>query len=162
MRVHLEVSIETGEVLRACHHWAGVPWTLEALSASYTVPTSLSVVWGIAALSLMLLGNRRQRRETWISGAQLMTLVVIKLFAVELAAVASQDADCVECFRIDGENGALELANTQHAPCAAELASRDEGRRVGSVGAKDDSSAPTCPAFDQAFVGRGPSSPAQP
>jgi len=36
--------------------------------------------------------------------------------------VASQDADRVECFRIDQESGALELAHSQHAPCAADVA----------------------------------------
>lgn len=36
--------------------------------------------------------------------------------------VASQDADLVECFRIDSETGALELAHRQHAPCAADVA----------------------------------------
>mgnify|MGYP000001414418 FL=1 len=36
--------------------------------------------------------------------------------------VASQDANCVECFRIDPETGALELARTQGAPCAADVA----------------------------------------
>ncbi|MEH6728446.1 MAG: beta-propeller fold lactonase family protein, partial [Hyphomicrobiales bacterium] len=36
--------------------------------------------------------------------------------------VASQDADCVECFRVDPETGALELADTQFAPCAADVA----------------------------------------
>ncbi len=36
--------------------------------------------------------------------------------------VASQDADCVECFRIEPGTGALELVHTQHAPCAADVA----------------------------------------
>jgi 6-phosphogluconolactonase len=36
--------------------------------------------------------------------------------------VASQDADCVECFRIEPRTGALELVHTQHAPCAADVA----------------------------------------
>jgi 6-phosphogluconolactonase len=36
--------------------------------------------------------------------------------------VASQDADCVECFHVDSGTGALELAHTQHAPCAADVA----------------------------------------
>lgn len=36
--------------------------------------------------------------------------------------VASQDADCVECFRIDSTTGALALADTQFAPCAADVA----------------------------------------
>lgn len=36
--------------------------------------------------------------------------------------VASQDADCVECFRIDSITGELELVHTQYAPCAADIA----------------------------------------
>jgi 6-phosphogluconolactonase len=36
--------------------------------------------------------------------------------------VASQDADRVECFRIDPGTGALELVHTQNAPCAADVA----------------------------------------
>ncbi len=36
--------------------------------------------------------------------------------------VASQDADCVECFQIDQATGALERIHTQHAPCAADIA----------------------------------------
>ncbi|MBS1824124.1 MAG: lactonase family protein [Acidobacteria bacterium] len=36
--------------------------------------------------------------------------------------VASQDADCVECFRIEPETGALHLVDTKHAPCAADVA----------------------------------------
>lgn len=36
--------------------------------------------------------------------------------------VASQDADCVECFRIDSGTGALDLVHTQPASCAADVA----------------------------------------
>lgn len=36
--------------------------------------------------------------------------------------VASQDANCVECFGIDPETGALEFVHTQNAPCAADVA----------------------------------------
>jgi 6-phosphogluconolactonase len=36
--------------------------------------------------------------------------------------VASQDANCVECFRINRRTGSLELAHTQYAPCAADVA----------------------------------------
>lgn len=36
--------------------------------------------------------------------------------------VASQDADRVECFRIKPGTGAIELAHTQFAPCAADVA----------------------------------------
>lgn len=36
--------------------------------------------------------------------------------------VASQDADCVECFRIEPVSGALTLVQSRHAPCAADVA----------------------------------------
>ncbi|MFO0508744.1 MAG: beta-propeller fold lactonase family protein, partial [bacterium] len=36
--------------------------------------------------------------------------------------VASQDADCVECFRIEPVSGALTLVLSRHAPCAADVA----------------------------------------
>ncbi len=36
--------------------------------------------------------------------------------------VASQDADCVECFRIEAATGALELTHREQAPCAADVA----------------------------------------
>lgn len=38
------------------------------------------------------------------------------------ALVASQDADCVECFRIDADTGALERVGTVDAPSAADVA----------------------------------------
>lgn len=36
--------------------------------------------------------------------------------------VASQDADCVECFQIDAESGDLQRVHTQPIPCAADVA----------------------------------------
>ncbi|MBL8230509.1 MAG: lactonase family protein [Bryobacterales bacterium] len=36
--------------------------------------------------------------------------------------VASQDADCVECFAIEPGTGALQLVHTEPAPCAADVA----------------------------------------
>lgn len=40
----------------------------------------------------------------------------------EYLLVASQDADCVECFRIEPRTGGLQLVHTQPAPCAADVA----------------------------------------
>jgi 6-phosphogluconolactonase len=36
--------------------------------------------------------------------------------------VASQDANCVEVFRIDAETGTLTKTDSAHAPCAADVA----------------------------------------
>ena len=79
----------TGGVVRACHHWAGVRWHPAALFASDTVQAALSIVWGVLAISLMLLGNRRRQRSIWLTGASLVAVVVVKLFLVELSAVGT-------------------------------------------------------------------------
>ncbi|HSG57908.1 MAG TPA: DUF2339 domain-containing protein [Woeseiaceae bacterium] len=79
----------TGGVIRACHHWAGVPWDADALFASDTVQASLSIVWGTLAISLMLLGNRRKERIVWFLGTALVAVVVVKLFLIELSAVGT-------------------------------------------------------------------------
>jgi uncharacterized membrane protein len=74
----------TMAVARAVHHWAGVPFDLDALSASATLQTSLSIVWGLTGLSTMVIGARIGRRTIWLAGAALMAVVVVKLFLVEL------------------------------------------------------------------------------
>lgn len=74
----------TMAVARAVHHWAGVPFSLEALAESVVLQSSLSIAWSVIALLGMVLGARARRREIWIGGAALMTVVVIKLFLVEL------------------------------------------------------------------------------
>jgi uncharacterized membrane protein len=83
------LAVVTGVVLRTCHHWGGVAWQADALTASTLVQASLSIVWSIVAIALMLLGNRRGRRSVWIAGAALMGVVVAKLFLIELAAKGS-------------------------------------------------------------------------
>ena len=79
----------TGGVGRTCHHWAQIPWNREALFTSDTVQTSLSIVWGTLAITMMILGNRRKHRSVWIAGAVLVGVVVIKLFLIELSAVGT-------------------------------------------------------------------------
>ncbi|MDP2747413.1 DUF2339 domain-containing protein [Pseudomonas sp.] len=74
----------TAMVMRSAHHWGGVPYQLDALLDSMLVQAGLSIVWTLIALPLMVLGNRRGRRELWLIGAALIALVVAKLFFVEL------------------------------------------------------------------------------
>ncbi|KJU75978.1 membrane protein [Ectopseudomonas oleovorans] len=71
-------------VMRTAHHWGGVPWQTSALFDSMLVQTGLSIVWTLIALTLMLFGHLRVRRELWLVGAALIALVVAKLFFVEL------------------------------------------------------------------------------
>lgn len=75
----------TALVMRAAHHWGGVPFQLDALLESMRVQTGLSIIWTMIALSLMIGGHLRHRREVWLIGAALIGVVVAKLFFVELS-----------------------------------------------------------------------------
>ncbi|WP_095058306.1 DUF2339 domain-containing protein [Pseudomonas sp. Irchel s3f7] len=75
----------TAMVMRAAHHWSGVPFELDLSLASMRVQAGLSIVWTLIALSLMIGGHLRQRREVWLIGAALIGVVVAKLFFVELS-----------------------------------------------------------------------------
>ncbi|MGB4075382.1 DUF2339 domain-containing protein [Pseudomonas sp.] len=77
-------ALLTAMVMRTAHHWGGVPYQLDALLDSMLVQAGLSIVWTLIALPLMVLGNRRGRRELWLVGAALIALVVAKLFFIEL------------------------------------------------------------------------------
>jgi uncharacterized membrane protein len=74
----------TMTVARCVHHWAGVPYDLDSLAASTTFQSALSIVWGIAGLTAMVVGARSMRRGVWLVGAALMSVVVVKLFLVDL------------------------------------------------------------------------------
>ncbi|MEJ5058506.1 MULTISPECIES: DUF2339 domain-containing protein [unclassified Pseudomonas] len=72
-------------VMRTAHHWSGVPFEWDALLDSMLVQAGLSIVWTLMALSLMIGGYLRHRREVWLVGAALIGVVVAKLFFVELS-----------------------------------------------------------------------------
>ncbi|RZL08346.1 MAG: DUF2339 domain-containing protein [Rubrivivax sp.] len=72
-------------VLRACHHWAGVPWSASEMFQSKLAQAALSVTWALLAVTLMLQGHRRVQRTLWLAGAALLGVVVAKLFLIELA-----------------------------------------------------------------------------
>lgn len=75
----------TGDVARTVHHWMGVAFSAEALFASVRLQASLSVVWGLSALAVMIIGHRRVLRPVYLAGAAFMAAVVIKLLLVDLA-----------------------------------------------------------------------------
>ncbi|WP_085717899.1 DUF2339 domain-containing protein [Pseudomonas sp. B28(2017)] len=75
----------TALVMRTAHHWSGVPFELGPLLESMRVQAGLSIVWTLMALSLMIGGHLRRRREVWLIGAALIGVVVAKLFFVELS-----------------------------------------------------------------------------
>ncbi len=73
------------EVMRVWHFYMGVKWQLLSLLASIGLQASLSIVWAIVAIALMVTGNQVKQRYRWLLGAGLMAVVVLKLFIVELS-----------------------------------------------------------------------------
>ena len=71
-------------VMRLWHFYGGTQWRADALLRSVGLQAGLSVVWALAAIVLMVSGNRSGRRARWMAGAVLMGVVVVKLFLVEL------------------------------------------------------------------------------
>jgi uncharacterized membrane protein len=78
-----------GVLLRTLHHWAGVPFDLQAMFASRLVQAAFSILWMLLALGAMLVATRRAVRGAWIGGAALMAIVVAKLFLVDLSGVGT-------------------------------------------------------------------------
>ena len=79
------VILLTMAVARTVHHWLGVPFDFDAMIDSTTLHASLSIVWGLAGLSGMVVGMRLARRVVWVGGASLMGIVVVKLFLFDLS-----------------------------------------------------------------------------
>jgi uncharacterized membrane protein len=74
-----------GAWLRTAHHWLGVDWDASSLGASSAVQTGLAILWTLLAMGLMLFAHRRAQRLSWLAGAALLVLVVIKLLMVDMS-----------------------------------------------------------------------------
>jgi len=74
-------------LLRTVHHWAGVPFALDAMMRSMLVQASLSIFWSVLALCIMLSATHLRMRPLWLTGAGLMALVVVKLFFIDLSNI---------------------------------------------------------------------------
>ncbi|MBX3001022.1 MAG: DUF2339 domain-containing protein [Caldilineaceae bacterium] len=75
-----------GALARAVHHLDGVPFVWPVLFNSALLQTLFAVVWGISALILMFVANRRRIRQLWFGGAALLAVTVLKLFLVDLSS----------------------------------------------------------------------------
>lgn len=78
-----------GMLIRGLCYWLPLGFDWGLLYHSQVVQMSLSVLWTVCALTLMVAAARRGWRKLWFSGALLMALEVIKLFAVDLASAGS-------------------------------------------------------------------------
>lgn len=71
--------------LRTAHHWLGVGWSRTALGQSPVVQTGLAILWTLFAMGLMLFAHRRALRISWLVGAGLLVVVVLKLLLVDMS-----------------------------------------------------------------------------
>ncbi len=72
-------------LIRAFHHYGGVPYQVDQWSHSLAVQTGITLLWTLGALVLMWLSARRTMRLPWMVGAALLAAVVLKLFLVDLS-----------------------------------------------------------------------------
>ncbi|CAA9518593.1 MAG: hypothetical protein AVDCRST_MAG09-1860 [uncultured Sphingomonas sp.] len=74
-----------GAWLRTAHHLLGVDWSAAALGANSAVQTGLAILWTLLAMGLMLFAHRRALRVSWLVGAALLVVVVLKLLLVDMS-----------------------------------------------------------------------------
>src|SRR5260370_17302170 len=72
-------------LLRTLHHWAGVPFELQAMLRSTLVETSISIFWSILALTTMLAATRTAPRVFCLTGAGLLGVVAAHFSLLDLS-----------------------------------------------------------------------------
>lgn len=76
-------------LVRAFHHFGGVPLRLEAWLHALAVQTGITLLWASTALVLMWFSARRALRQPWVVGAGLLAAVVLKLLLVDLSGTGT-------------------------------------------------------------------------
>jgi uncharacterized membrane protein len=72
-------------LLRTLHHWAGVPFELEAMFRSPLVQAGLAIFWGVLALATMFFASRKSTSIVWYTGLALLILVDAKLVLIDFS-----------------------------------------------------------------------------
>jgi len=70
-------------LIRAFHHYDGVPYHVDAWLRSLAVQTGITLLWTVIALGAMWWSAHRALRAPWLAGATLLAAVVLKLLLVD-------------------------------------------------------------------------------
>jgi len=73
-------------LLRSMHHYAAVPFDLSIMLVNVKIQTALSILWTIIGMLAMLIAARKSLRPLWIAGAVLISVVLVKMFFIDLGA----------------------------------------------------------------------------
>ena len=79
------ISLLTVFVARSVHFYTEVPYRLESFLYSDIFHASVSLLYSVLALVLILMAKKKLNRTIWIVGASLLGFVTVKLFFVELS-----------------------------------------------------------------------------
>ncbi|OPH40030.1 DUF2339 domain-containing protein [Moraxella equi] len=71
-------------VVRTWHFYGGVAWDFGAFFGDFGIQTSLSLLWAVMGIGLMMTGTKREARSLWVVGVSLIGVVVGKLFLIDL------------------------------------------------------------------------------
>ncbi|MDK9708561.1 MAG: DUF2339 domain-containing protein [Desulforhopalus sp.] len=72
-------------VARSVHFYAGIPYYADSLYHSAIFQAAIAALWGVSALAITIWATRRGSRPLWTVGAILLSMVVLKLFIVDLS-----------------------------------------------------------------------------
>lgn len=78
-----------GMLIRTLCYWLPLPFDWQPLADSQIVQMSLSILWTVTALGLMVYATHLRLRDLWFTGALLMAVEMIKLFMVDLGNAGS-------------------------------------------------------------------------
>lgn len=68
--------------LRFVHHYAEISWGASLFTFSVT-QMALTLIWSILGVLTWIIGSRRESRPLWLSGALLMSVVLVKLVLID-------------------------------------------------------------------------------
>lgn len=74
-----------GIVARTIHHWFHVRHDIDAMLRSVEFQASISVIWTLLALTVMVIASRRSLRNLWFVGLGLFIIVAAKLFLFDIS-----------------------------------------------------------------------------
>jgi len=74
-----------GLLLRILAGFGDIPWQVDTLWSSRMVQTTFALFWTVIALVVMVKATRAASRHTWMAGAVLLGVVIVKLMLVDSA-----------------------------------------------------------------------------
>jgi len=76
-------------IARTIHVFFSIPYTCNALWDSMVFQAALAALWSITAMAMTIWGAKKEQRKIWLAGAILLTMVVLKLFLIDLSGAGT-------------------------------------------------------------------------